>query len=68
MLINIDAKFIKLTRNRRKILTKLTSMFKLINIQIVIFRKIINDIFDDFYKKLLKSMKFLIKKLQTKNQ
>ena len=63
MLINIDAKLVELTQNKRKILTKLTSMFKLINIQIVIFRKIINDIFDDFYEKSLKLMKFLIKKL-----
>ena len=67
MLINIDAKFVKLTRNKQKILTKLISIFKLIDIQIVILRKIINDIFDDFYKKSLKSIKFLIKKLQTKN-
>ena len=65
--INIDAKLVELTRNKRKILTKLISMFKLIGIQIVIFRKIINDISDDFYKKSLKSMKFLIKKFQTKN-
>ena len=68
MLINIDAKLVELTRNKRKILTELISMFKLINIQIVIFRKVINDIFDDFYEKSLKSMKFLIKKLQTKDQ
>ena len=68
MLINIDAKLVELTRNRRKILTKLISMFKLIDIQIVIFRKVINDIFDDFYKKSLRSMKFLIKKFQIKNQ
>ena len=68
MSINIDAKLVKLTRNKRKILIKLISMFKLIDIQIVIFRKVINDIFDDFYKKLLKLIKFLIKKLQTKNQ
>ena len=68
MLISIDAKLIKLTRNRRKILAELISMFKLINIQIVILRKVINDISDDFYEKSLKSMKFLIKKLQTKNQ
>ena len=61
--ININAKFIKLTRNRQEILTKLTSMFKLIDIQIIISRKVINDIFDDFYEKSLKSMKFLIKKL-----
>ena len=66
--INIDAKLVKLTRNRRKILTKLASMFKLIGIQIVISQKVINDIFDDSYKKSLKSMKSLIKKLQTKDQ
>ena len=68
MLINIDAKFVELTRNKRKILTELISMFKLIDIQIIIFRKVINDILDDFYKKSLRSMKFLIKKLQTRNQ
>ena len=68
MSISIDVKLVKLTRNRRKILTKLTSMFKLIDIQIVIFRKIINDISDDSYEKSLKSMKFLIKELQTKDQ
>ena len=63
MSINIDAKLVKLTRNKQTILTKLISMFKLIDIQIVIFRKIINDISDDFYEKSLKLMKFLIKKL-----
>ena len=63
MSINIDAELVKLTRNKRKILTKLISMFKLIDIQIIIFRKIINDISDDSYKKSLRSMKFLIKKL-----
>ena len=68
MLINIDAKLMKLTRNRREILTELTPMFKLIDIQIVILRKVINDISDDSYEKSLKLMKFLIKKLQTKNQ
>ena len=68
MLINIDAKLVELTRNRRKILAKLISMFKLTDIQIIIFRKVINDISDDLYKKSLKSMKFLIKKLQTRNQ
>ena len=68
MLINIDTELVELTRNRRKILTELISMFKLINIQIVISRKIINDIFDDLYEKSLKSTKFLIKKLQIKNQ
>ena len=67
MSINIDAEFVKLTRNKRKILTKLISIFKLIDIQIVIFRKVINDISDNFYKKSLKLIKFLIKKLQTRN-
>ena len=68
MSINIDAEFVKLTRNKRKILAKLISMFKLTDIQIVILRKIINDISDDFYEKSLKSMKSLIKELQTRNQ
>ena len=68
MLINIDAELVELTRNRQKILTELTSMFKLTDIQIIILRKIINDISDDFYKKSLRSMKFLIKKFQTKDQ
>ena len=67
MLINIDAKLVELTRNKRKILTKLISMFKLINIQIVNFRKVINDIFENFYEKLLRLMKFLIKKLQIRD-
>ena len=67
MSININAKLVKLTRNKRKILIKLISMFKLINIQIVILRKIINNIFDDFYEKSLRLMKFLIKKFQTRN-
>ena len=43
-------------------------MFKLTDIQIVISRKIINNIFNDFYEKSLRSMKFLIKKFQTKDQ
>ena len=68
MLINIDAKLNELTRNKRKILAELTSMFKLTDIQIIIFRKVINDISDDFYEKSLKLMKFLIKKLQTRDQ
>ena len=67
VLININAKLVELTRNKRKILAELVSMFKLINIQIVIFRKVINNIFDDLYEKSLRSMKFLIKKLQTRN-
>ena len=68
MSIKFDAKFAKLTRNRRNILIKSTLIFKLINIQMIISRKIINDVFDDSYKKSKKFMNFLIKKLQTKDQ
>ena len=67
MSININAKFVELIRNKRKILVELISMIKLTDIQIVILQKVINDIFNDFYEKSLKSMKFLIKKLQTKD-
>ena len=63
MLINIDAELVEPIRNKRKILAELISMFKLINIEIVIFQKIINNIFDNLYEKSLKLMKFLIKKL-----
>ena len=67
VLNNINAEFIKLTENRRKILAKLILIFKLIHIQIIILRKVINDISDDFYKKSLKSIKFLIKKFQIRD-
>ena len=50
-------------RNRRNILTELAFMFELIDIQIVISRKIINDVLDNFYKKSKRFMKFLIKEL-----
>ena len=43
-------------------------MFKLINIQIIISRKIINDVSDGSYEKPKRFMKFLIKELQAKNQ
>ena len=66
MLINIDAKFVELTQNKRKILSELISMFKLINIQIIISRKVINNVSNNFYKESLKSMKFLIKKASNK--
>ena len=65
--IRFDAELAKLTRNRRDILTALTFMFKLIDIQIVISKKVINDVSDDSYEKSKKFMKFLIKKLQTRN-
>ena len=66
--IRFKAKFAKSMQNRRDILTELTLMFKLINIQIVISKKIINDVSDNFYEKLKKLMKFLIKELQIKDQ
>ena len=67
MSIKFDAKFAKLTRNRRKILIKLILIFKLIDIQFIISKKVINDVFDGFYKKTKKFIKFLIKELQTRN-
>ena len=66
--IRFNAELAELTRNRRDILAELVSMFKLISIQIVIPKKVINDVLNDFYKKLKKFMKFLIRKLQTRNQ
>ena len=68
MLIRFDAEFMKLTRNRRDIITELVLMFKLTGIQIVIPRKVINDVFDDFYEKSKKFMKFLIRELQARDQ
>ena len=67
MSIKFDVKLAKLTRNRRNILTELAFMFKLIDIQIIISRKIINDVFDDFYEKSKRFIKFLIKEFQTKD-
>ena len=66
--IRFDTELAKLTRNRRDILAELVFMFKLTDIQIVISRKVINDVFDGFYEKSKRFMKFLIKKLQTRNQ
>ena len=43
-------------------------MFKLTDIQIVISRKVINDVFDDSYIKSKRFMKFLIKKFQIRDQ
>ena len=67
MSIKFNAKLVKLTRNRRNILTELIFMFKLIDIQIVILKKVINTFSDNFYEKSKKFIKFLIKKLQTKD-
>ena len=60
MSIKFDAELVQLTRNRRNILTKLVFIFKLIDIQIVISKKIINDVSDNLYDKLKRFMKFLI--------
>ena len=43
-------------------------MFKLIGIQVVISRKVINDVLDGSYEESKKFMKFLIKKLQARDQ
>ena len=67
MAIRFDAKLAKLTRNKQDILAELVLMFKLINIQIIISRKVINDVLDDSYEKLKRFMKFLIKKLQARD-
>ena len=68
MSIRFDAEFAKLTRNRRNILAELVLMFKLIDIQIIILRKIINDVSDGSYEELKRFMKFLIKELQARDQ
>ena len=68
MSIRFDAELAKLTRNRRDILAELAPMFKLIGIQIVISRKIINDVPDGSYEEPKRFMKFLIKKLQARDQ
>ena len=67
MSITFDAELAELTRNRRNILTELAPMFKLIDIQIIISRKVINDVSDGSYEKSKKFMKVLIKKFQTRN-
>ena len=68
MSIRFDAELAKLTRNRRNILAELALMFKLIDIQIVISRKVINDVSDDSYEESKRFMKFLIKKFQARDQ
>ena len=67
VLIKFDTKFAKLMRNRRDILTKLILIFKLIDIYIVISRKVINNVSDSFYEKSKRFIKFLIKELQTRD-
>ena len=65
--IRFDAKFAKLARNRRDILAGLALMFKLTGIQVVISRKVINDVSDDSYEEPKRFMKFLIKKFQARD-
>ena len=67
MSIKFDTKLVKLMQNKRNILADLIFVFKLIDIQIVVSRKIINDVSDNFSEKLKKFIKFIIKKLQTSN-
>ena len=65
--IKFNIELIKLMRNKRNILTELAPIFKLIDIQIIISRKVINDVLDNFYNKSKRFIKFLITKLQTKD-
>ena len=54
--------------NRREMLEDLNSLFQLIEVQIVIFRKKIRNIFEKSYEESQKSMKSLIKKFQINNK
>ena len=64
---NVVDEFAESSQNKRKILIELIFVFQLIEIQIVIFRKIVNDVFEIFYEKSQKFMKFLLKNLQIEN-
>ena len=65
--INIVDEFETLSQNKRKILIETIFIFQLIEIKVVIFRKIVNDVFEIFYKKSSKLIKFLSKILQIEN-
>ena len=65
--IIIDDKFENLSQSKRKFLIKLVFVFQLIETQIVVFRKIVNDVFEFFYKKSPKLLKFVLKNLQIEN-
>ena len=56
-----------LSQNKRELLKDLVSMFQLVEIQIVISRKKIRDMSKKLYERFQKSMKFLIKNFQTRN-
>ena len=55
-------------RNRREMLKDLDSLFQLVEVQIVIFKKKIRNIFEKSYEKSQKSMKSLIKEFQTNDK
>ena len=61
--IKFNVKFAKLMQIERNILTKLILCLNQIDISIIISRKIINKISNDFYEKSKKFIKFLIKKV-----
>ena len=63
-----DAELVELARNRRDILAGLAPMFKLAGIQVVIPRKVINDVPDGPYEEPKRSMKSLIRELQARDQ
>ena len=54
--------------NRREILKNLDSLFQLIEVQIVISKKKIRNIFEKSYEKSQRSMKSLIKEFQTNDK
>ena len=58
----------ELSQNKRKFSIALSLVFRLVDIQIIISRKVIKDILKIAYEKSYRSMKFLIKKLQTRDQ
>ena len=56
-----------LSRNKREILKYLDSIFQLVEMQIIIFKKEVRVTFESFYEKFQRSMKTFIKKFQIKN-
>ena len=62
----IDAS-LRPSQSKRKILADLVPVFQLAEIQVIILQKIVADISETVYEKPQRSMKFLIKNLQTEN-
>ena len=56
-----------LSRNKREILKYLNSMFQLVEMQVIIFKKEVRVTFESFYEESQRSMKIFIKKLQIKD-